>query len=461
MPEQLPGGPYWHVDLGNGRTAPWYILPFDKKGVCTAPLTRQNVVAEARSGRYSDIFVFSHGWNNDWEAASNRYHRFVNGYVKMRRDHGLPMPHDYSPLLVGIFWPSTALVMPWERAPKFAGADEDLGRLATGVDQETRELESVAEAIPDEDREQFYALARKGGLLTPEEARAFAGIVLPIYNTASEAESDAAAVEVTSLTVDDVLDVWSTAASEEARTSGVDEDGFFTAPGGPPSTPQAAGFLGKLDPRNLVRTLTVYQMKDRAGVVGARGIGPLLRQLPGAQPAARVHLVGHSYGAKVVLSALCSGSPVSVHSMLLLQPAVNGWCFSADVDGRGVAGGYVDALSRTTVPILSTYSRNDAPLTKFFHKAVRRADDLGELRVAMAGRPRPPSKYAALGGFGPQGLDDSLCRFATLKSVGDPYDFAGTARVIALNGDEGIDSHGSVEVPQSFWCLYSQVAAGR
>lgn len=463
MPEQLPGGPYWHVDLGNGTSAPWYIVPFDKHGMCTAPKTRANVVAEAASGKYTDVFIFSHGWNNDWDAASSRYHRFIDGYLKMRRDHGLPMPAGYLPLLVGVFWPSTALVMPWEKAPKFAGADPDLALHASGIDQETREIESVADAIAPEHRARFYELARKGALLSAGEALDLAAIVLPVYNDATHAEDDSGDQTSTRLTANDLVDVWAAAAKDNVRTRGADDDGFFEAPAAGAAAPQAAGWLDKLDPRNIVRTVTVYQMKDRAGTVGAKGVGPLLREIvDGKPPATRVHLVGHSYGAKVVLSAVCAKDPgIHVNSILLLQPAINGWCFASNVDNRGYSGGYSKALALTDVPILTTFTKNDAPLTKFFHLAVRRSDDLGELKVAMAGRPKPPSNFAALGGFGPQGLSDAECRFITLKRVGEPYDLTKPEKVIALNGDEGIEGHGNVEVPWTFWALYSQVAAGR
>jgi hypothetical protein len=145
--DNLPGGPYWQVDLGNGSTAPWYMLPFDKSGKCTAPKTRENLLSDVASGNFSHVVIFSHGWNNDWEAASARYHRFINGFQKMRKDHGLEAAPAYRPLLVGIHWPSTALVMPWERAPKFAGQSADLSLRDAAIYQESRENDEIADAV--------------------------------------------------------------------------------------------------------------------------------------------------------------------------------------------------------------------------------------------------------------------------------------------------------------------------
>ena len=35
--------------------------------------------------------------------------------------------------------------------------------------------------------------------------------------------------------------------------------------------------------REVLRTMSYYEMKNRAGVVGANGLGPLLASLPGAR----------------------------------------------------------------------------------------------------------------------------------------------------------------------------------
>ena len=96
------------------------MIPFDKDGTCEGPQTRADLLAHAQD--YSDIFVFSHGWNNDWTVATKRYEHFINGFIDLRRRHNLPVPPNYKPLLVGIFWPSQALA--WfekEAGPEIAG----------------------------------------------------------------------------------------------------------------------------------------------------------------------------------------------------------------------------------------------------------------------------------------------------------------------------------------------------
>jgi len=176
----------------------------------------------------------------------------------------------------------------------------------------------------------------------------------------------------------------------------------------------------------------------------------MLREIVDGSPDARISLVGHSYGAKVVLSALCNGPAPSrpVDSVLLLQPALSCYAFTASLDGH--VGGYRPALDRVREPIVTTYSRNDIPLTRFFHLAVRRKSDLAEARIAG----QPPSKFAALGGFGPQGVD---AEWIDMPAEGKPYPLAADRRVIAVDGTRFISGHGAVETPETAWTLLSQV----
>lgn len=135
-----------------------------------------------------------------------------------------------------------------------------------------------------------------------------------------------------------------------------------------------------------------------------------------------------------------------MHSvLLLLQPAVNHLCFATA--GREVpAGGYRPVLDRNVRPVFTTYSRHDAPLTRFFHWALRRDSDYRE--PLPAGWPEPPSKFAALGGFGPRGADEETRR-VPLRAVGETYDLPEGCRLAAVDGSNGIRSHGGVSVPQT------------
>jgi pimeloyl-ACP methyl ester carboxylesterase len=191
-------------------------------------------------------------------------------------------------------------------------------------------------------------------------------------------------------------------------------------------------------------------MKDRAGVVGASGVGAFLRDALDAF-AGHVHLLGHSYGARVMLSAVSIAPlPRPVASMLLLQPAVNHLCFAEDA-GEGAPGGYRPALARVAQPILVTHSVKDVPLRRIFHVALRRKRDLGEAQIAGTA-----PKFGALGGFGPGG--QLSVRRLKIAAPPAPYDLTGV-EVIALDGSDGaIAGHGDVSNRATWWALHQLVA---
>lgn len=449
MSDRLPVGPYRTIQTEAGQTAPWYIIPFDKNGNCTGPLTRDHLLTTAQNSVFTDIILFSHGWNNDWNTATQRYEDFLAGYMELRRSKHLTYPRPVHPLLVGVFWPSTALVLPWETAPAIAGGPEaDDAAIA----QERQEIQSVAEALKPEDVEAFYRLVQRKKL-NRTEALELADLLLQLYAAPSSAgeelpdDSPLASAE-------ELVKLWQSVSIAPENISG--EFGFANEIAEPVEAGIAGDWLTDLDPRNIIRAATVWQMKDRAGVVGSHGVGSLLRDLLTQNSAARLHLIGHSYGCKMLLSALCfQRPPRPVNSLLLLQPAVSYLCFAEDITGSGQPGGYRPALNQVEQPILSTFSRHDVPLTQLFHLAVRRRKDAGEIQIAAA---TPPNRYAALGGYGPGGCPND-CREIDIPGVGQAYQLGpGAPQIYALKGDRAIANHGDVINPFTWWAFYNQLA---
>src|SRR5260221_7686713 len=182
MADQLPVGPYRMVEIDNGVQAPFYIIPYDEQGRCQGPLTRDQLLSAAQNGPFTDVFLFSHGWNTDWSVATGAYNTFLQGYMQMRRQHGVSYSHPYQPLLVGIFWPSVALVMPWESAPAIAGLPADDPKLTDlHIAQERQEVQSIASALAAEDVERFYVLSQRQQGLSQDEALELAKILSPFY----------------------------------------------------------------------------------------------------------------------------------------------------------------------------------------------------------------------------------------------------------------------------------------
>ncbi|MBS9375359.1 hypothetical protein [Rhodococcus sp. B50] len=444
-------GPVDSFDITADLTADLYLLRFDKNGRLISPRTAEMFLAAAREA--TDVICFSHGWNNIYARALGAYRDFIGGFIAQRRDLGLPLPPNYRPVLLGIIWPSTSFVMPWESGPDIA---------ASGSDESARRQEEmlsfVTDSLDSSDVATLVELVDGQTGLADRDARRAVEIVSA--ELAREADPDTGSEPPD---VESLLEVWRSLDSATAPWTGpVDEDDIGTvggaATGG--TSPRAAG-ASDLDPRNLLRTATVWKMKARAGVVGAEGVGPLIRAVLAGNSTTRLHLVGHSFGARVVLSAVASAEPPRpARSMLLLQPAVNRWCFASKVAVTGVEGGYRPVTARVEYPILTTFSSFDQPLHTFFHLAVR-GSSLGEPRVAALG---DAWLYGALGGYGPEGLDGRCVTTPALAAGAGRYDLAGPAEVIAVDGSvpighrPAINGHSDVSNPVTYWALHNLLA---
>jgi hypothetical protein len=442
-------GPVRTVAGPGGTEAPFYVVPFDKRGVCVGPQTRDLLIEEAR--RATDIFVFSHGWNNVWASALQHYDAFIAEFLRLRTESSPTPARDYRPLLAGVFWPSTALVAPDEQGPDIAGGNGDDGMAP--------ELLDLAGELGEDDAAALYRELDRPRL-NHEQALAVARLLTPVLQRSPDD------LGVASVSPEDLVEAWQAApslAAKPAVAASTAAGGFIEDEEPVPqqatvqeteTEPRAAGLLDALNPRNIVRLTTVLLMKDRAGTVGASGVADLLARLRAAGPDARIHLIGHSYGCRLLLSALChpaDGRSVTVDSTLLLQPAVSCYCFAPTgaIPGMAGPGGYHDAPQRCRGPVVCTYSANDLPLTRFFHWAARRRADLGEAQIAG----QPPSRYAALGGYGPQGVSATQLNAVEAPT---PYTFGGRG-IVGLRSDAIIKGHGDVTSRATAWMLLNQV----
>jgi hypothetical protein len=241
------------------------------------------------------------------------------------------------------------------------------------------------------------------------------------------------------------------ADNEDDPAEGFTNFGLAGNAGAQPATEaQAAGPLTYLDPRWIVRLATVLLMKDRAGTVGANGVADLVGRILG-ESNARLFLVGHSYGAKVVMTALAVRQPQrQAEAALLLQPAVSRLCFAADVGG-GRPGGFRAVLDRVRQPVFLTHSTKDRPLHSIFHLAVRRASDVGEVQFAGA-----PSRYAALGGYGPlpDGCLAGECNELGLPTTGVwPAGLVRPTKIVSFDGSAIISGHGDISRAEVYWAM--------
>src|SRR5262245_21824157 len=148
--------------------------------------------------------------------------------------------------------------MPWEQGPQFAGGDGLVD--ADGIDLSL--LPDLAAEVEPGDLARFYQLAERDSL-ERDEARALLELCRGVFEGGDpDVEGNPAR------DVEDALAAWAKLESVLAPAGPAGSTDDFGAVGARTiAEPEAAGFLDKLNPRNLFRGMTVWQMKDRAGAV--------------------------------------------------------------------------------------------------------------------------------------------------------------------------------------------------
>lgn len=435
-----------------------WLLKFDKSGACISPRTRQALLERLAANQATPVLVFSHGWKNEYGDALALYTGFLKELQTHLDQRGAGRP---KPLFVGIIWPSTWLS--FDTGPEIA-AEPALSR-QEGADAFKREL--AGNLADPAQRDAFYALC-DAPHLGADDALKLAGLVVdalaaqPAASTSDAAEKGArdAGVMLAGARALGTLGQGAASPGEQPGAGGLGEGG--TVDQGPAAGPRDAGMLGLLDPRELLRVASVYQMKDRAGTVGWNGVSALVHDIL-VRSRAPLHMAGHSFGAKVVLSAIlaCQLPPDrKVASALLLEPAISYLCFASQVPGSEGTGGYRDVLGKIGKSLLMTYSAHDFPLHDVFHLALRRREDLGEVHVSGApgtAAGAPPNEFAALGGYGPRGAGERLLQ--PLPEPGSIVEIPAPLVPLAFDGTQfdRIRSHGDVANPYTTWLMYAQL----
>jgi hypothetical protein len=161
------------------------------------------------------------------------------------------------------------------------------------------------------------------------------------------------------------------------------------------------------------------------------------------------HLVGHSFGGRLVTAAVNGPNTLRVQTLLLLQAAYSHNGLSEDFDGRGGKGFFHDVLAGRKVagPILITHSKKDRAVGLAYPLASRlNGDD-------AAGIGGPGDRFGGMGANGAQRVDNERADLVLLP-VGGSYDFKTSGkRVFNLNGDTIISSHGDVARPETAYVL--------
>lgn len=287
--------------------------------------------AAVATGGITDLYVMAHGWNNGVASARALYDAMFGLLAGQLGDRRA------TSAAVGIIWPS--LLFP----------DDDPATASAQPASPTQVAAALAATMPDQKRT-LDELGRQLEIQPqdPVELKKFVTLATGLVTTAPQSEEDSGESAILD---SDAMKVLGHAATLAPRSTGNAQGS------GNPFTRLWSGA------RELLRTMSYYEMKNRAGVVGERGLGPLLGSLSGPDGPPRIHLIGHSFGARLVSYAL-AGLPATgtspVKSLTLIQGAFSHFAFAHslpfDIDRHGGLSGLE---ARVDGPLLATFTAAD------------------------------------------------------------------------------------------------------
>ena len=387
----------------------------------------QEVVAllQLLAGDVTDLVTISHGWNNDEDEARRLYDNFAASAAAVLGRGRLPGVAGRQIAFLRIYWPSK----------KFD--DDDEGEAPAGP------ITGHAASL--------------GGSLDREISHQFDILKDLIDDPQASAELDGLAARIDELEDDPELQDEFLAALRK-HLSGTDanfedaSDRFFSRSGRriladlsrpiapPPRRPRRGGAatiesggealppprrghaamfsLGGLKSavNKVLNMTTYYEMKSRAGKVGRDGVCPLLRRVHAAKPALKLHLVGHSFGGRLVTAVALAATeqpPLSINSMSLLQAAFSHNGFAKDFDGdRDGFFRNVVARQAVTGPVIITHTVNDRAVGRLYPLASQLVGEdaaaiqlLDEVLDAVGG---PARRFGGLGRNGAQHTPEAI-----------------------------------------------------
>jgi hypothetical protein len=406
-------------------------------------------------GNATDLLVISHGWNNDMAEARDLYATFLAN-ARGLLDGGHSAGNGRTFAVAGIFWPSK----------KFADRDLIPGGGAASIDAgaDTGELEAELENLkgffdaPDADAKLTEAQALVPQLENSRDARERYGDIMkslaPPPPAAGESEDVDAHEDLRQWAGDELIEelgkpllARNPAARDEEDEGGAAFIGFGPGAGGD-GEGEAAGLLGIAGgivngARQAANLVTYYQMKKRAGVVGTTGLAPVLAELRRRFPNVKVHLAGHSFGARLVTAAAAGAAgsgPLPVASISLLQAAFSHYGFAQNFRKSGKDGFFrgVLANAHVTGPVIISHTRNDSAVGIAYALASRLA---GQNANALG------DENDAFGGLGSNGAQDTPERVpGEMHRAPLPYQFE-ARKVYNLKADPFVSGHGDVKNP--------------
>ncbi|SOD40740.1 hypothetical protein [Nitrosovibrio sp. Nv4] len=431
---------------------PYVEAQFDKNG---RPASDQVVLPAG----VTDVLIISHGWNNNKTRAEELYRKFFENFAAVAQPNDLP---GRSFAIVGVIWPSKeydASVAVSGTPGTGQGAAGLGGANGDSIDAIEEKLDQMKEVFTEPGQQQLLEEAK--ALLPDIEEKTsarleFANRMRSLLDPGAATKDDAS----DSFFKDDGNELMKNLKADE---DDLDEEIASAGTGGGASlalgvgtvAPPEGGAAGlveffsgfKAAVVNLLNYTTYYEMKTRAGAVGRNGVAPLIDKL--ATQVQGIHLIGHSFGGRVVAAAAVHSKNDKIKSMTLVQAAFSQNGFSKGEQGffRGVVDN-----QRIKGPVLVTHTPNDRAVGFAYPLASR---IVGDKTMAFGDK---DDMFGAMGRNGAQKMEAGETVIGELLPVGSSYAFQ-SGKFFNLEASDFIKDHNDVKGKEITYLLRKALAA--
>jgi hypothetical protein len=418
-------------------------------------------LASAAGALTTDLILISHGWNNDITEARKLYTDFFTAMNSVQTSQHVATDRNFA--VAAVFWPSKRFALPGQISGGAAAlAPTEAEQLNDQLDQLKLVLadDPGAAAKIDLARAQIPALQVSLGAQDAFVAALMSALPAPGANPDEGMDTSIASAKSGSVPGNVVLSRMAAPTFPDLSVPADVASGYALGLG---------DLLGDITSaaNNLANLTTYYLMKERAGTVGTTGVLQTILRIQAAYPALRLHLIGHSFGGRLVTAAANAlRAQNTIASMLLLEAAYSHYGLAVDWDGEGHDGSFRSVVSTPKIKgnILISHSLNDTavglayPLASSFMGQVA-ANLAADVASKLIGG--PDDKFGGIGRNGaqktPEAFDDIL------KPIGATYTPLPARKTIRnLNGDgplplPTIEGHGDVAKPEIAWAWLSNL----
>jgi hypothetical protein len=435
---------------------PYFEVEFNKTGKSSDAEQVKALTDFLAEGSTTDLFVISHGWNNDMAEARDLYSRFFDCARQVLDSEEVAGVSKRKFAIMAVLWPSHKFADKELIASGAAG----IGSPITN-DFLKGELEGMKKVF---NTSKGRAALDKAKKLVPKledskKARTeFADLMRSLLPKKASPDVDAAG-DFSKLPGDEVLQRLSkpvpvTLSKPKAGGGAAMIGGGAAGSGGGGAAGIGQFFSGiKSGAAHLLNLTTYYQMKERSGIVGSTGVNQILGSIRAQNPKIKLHLIGHSFGGRLVTSAVAGSKdqpPVKVDTLTLLQAAFSHYGFSERYDGSN-DGFFRKVVADKVVsgPTLITCTENDLAVGKAYPLASLLA---GQEAAALGDK---NDKYGGIGRNGAQKTPEASD--GTLLKVGGAYNFK-AGKIYNLNSDAIITGHSDLAHKEVAYALLNAVA---